>query len=522
MKHPGRESEQARRRVDQALEVLRGALAEYLAALPRTRRTAFHDFDLQRLLNVFIERFGELPLPRRVRTLAFAAKDARNEVAHYAGSLTPDLALHHLSTLRQLLEALGTERAFDEVERLYHEQLQALPPQEHGGVGAGLVPARTTAMPRRGPGQVVEAPDGSVASASPAPTRSPAERSADVPISTSGTSLKPTGAADRPSAPRGKYLALSRHLNAVHGDVWHTTFTELETILGFQLPKSARTHPAWWSNSKSHSHASAWLGAGWTTRDVGVETGVVSFVRFPKGQRPPSSSTGASTSLSHATSSPHLSQPMAGMSQADRIRSFAAARFVEPARDAGKPTLTIRAGDVARDMGLKNRTPAVCSALGSSQLLREAGLRLVERVGPRQSTTTEFRYEILDRSTDDTVDVAIDHVPDPPRFSLTAPKPGASLDGLGRRLFLVSCVKTKLPRRAVAKDLYISDWFREGAGLRGEHGLSVGNTVGRIRPASSRRSDSTLREDLECDAGRRTALVGQRGPGVDGPVSQRH
>ena len=152
---------------------------------------------------------------------------------------------------------------------------------------------------------------------------------------------------------------------------------------------------------------------------------------------------------------------MAGMSQADRIRSFAAARFVEPARDAGKPTLTIRAGDVARDMGLKNRTPAVCSALGSSQFLREAGLRLVERVGPRQSTTTEFRYEILDRSTDDTVDVGTDHVVDPPRVSLTAPKPGASLDGLGRRMLLVSCVKTKLPRRAAAKDLYVSDWLRK-------------------------------------------------------------
>ena len=244
MKHPGRESEQARRRVDQALEILRGALAEYLAALPWTRRTAFHDFDLQRLLQVFIERFGELPLPRRVRTLAFAAKDARNEVAHFAGSLTPDLALHHLSTLRQLLEALGAERAFDEVGRLYHEQLQAFPPQEYGGVGAGLVPARTTAMPRRSPGQAVEAPDGSVTSGSPAPARSPADRPADLPISTSGTSLKPARTADRPSPPRGKYLALYRHLNAVPGDVWHTTFAELETILGFRLPKSARTHHA--------------------------------------------------------------------------------------------------------------------------------------------------------------------------------------------------------------------------------------------------------------------------------------
>ena len=152
---------------------------------------------------------------------------------------------------------------------------------------------------------------------------------------------------------------------------------------------------------------------------------------------------------------------MAGMSQADRIRSFATARFVEPARDAGKLALTIRAGDVAHDMGLSNRIPAVCSALGSSKFLREPGLRLVERVGPRQSTTTEFRYEILDRSTDHTADVAIDHVTDPPRVSPTVPKPGTSLDGLGRRLFLVSCVKTKLPRRAAAKDLYISDWFRK-------------------------------------------------------------
>lgn len=151
--------------------MLRGALAEYLAALPRTRRTAFLDFDLQRLLSVFIERFGELPFPWRARTLAFAAKDARNEVAHYAGSLTPDLALHRLSTLRQLLEALGAERAFDEVECLYHEQLETLRPQE-------------------------QAPDGGVASGSVAPARSLAERSAD-PISTSGTSFNPTGVVAR-------------------------------------------------------------------------------------------------------------------------------------------------------------------------------------------------------------------------------------------------------------------------------------------------------------------------------------
>ena len=123
--------------------------------------------------------------------------------------------------------------------------------------------------------------------------------------------------------------------------------------------------------------------------------------------------------------------------------------------------MSLRAGDVARDMGLNNRAAAVCSALGSKQFLREAGLRLVERIGPRQSTTTEFCYEILDRSTDHTVAGAIDRVPDPPPVSRIAPQRKAALDGLGRRLFLVSCVKTKLPTRAAAKDLYISDWFRK-------------------------------------------------------------
>ena len=74
----------------------------------------------------------------------------------------------------------------------------------------------------------------------------------------------------------------------------------------------------------------------------------------------------------------------------------ARARHIEPSRQAGRETVPLRAGDVTRDLGLKNRMPAVCSALGSKVFLREAGVRLVERVGPRQSTTTEFRFEMLD------------------------------------------------------------------------------------------------------------------------------
>ena len=53
-----------------------------------------------------------------------------------------------------------------------------------------------------------------------------------------------------------------------------------------------------------------------------------------------------------------------------------------------------------------------------------------------------------------------DRVAVPARPTRIAPDRIATLDdGVGRRLFLVSCVKTKLPTPASAKNLYISDWF---------------------------------------------------------------
>ena len=80
-------------------------------------------------------------------------------------------------------------------------------------------------------------------------------------------------------------------------------------------------------------------------------------------------------------------------SGADRVRRHVRVQYIDPARRDGRNTVTIRAGDVARELHLGNRVPAVCSALGSKLLLEQAGLRLVERRGPRQSTTTEFHFE---------------------------------------------------------------------------------------------------------------------------------
>lgn len=56
--------------------------------------------------------------------------------------------------------------------------------------------------------------------------------------------------------------------------------------------------------------------------------------------------------------------------------------------------MAIRAGDIARELKLVNRTPSVCSALESVSFLRENHAVLERREGPERSTTTVFHYRL--------------------------------------------------------------------------------------------------------------------------------
>ena len=76
-------------------------------------------------------------------------------------------------------------------------------------------------------------------------------------------------------ASRGKYRRLYSHLQSRPRRAWQTTFQEIESILGFQLPPSARLHRPWWSNQRNgngHSQALAWNSAGWETANVDLQT----------------------------------------------------------------------------------------------------------------------------------------------------------------------------------------------------------------------------------------------------------
>ncbi|MCY3801842.1 MAG: hypothetical protein OXG46_09695 [Chloroflexi bacterium] len=78
----------------------------------------------------------------------------------------------------------------------------------------------------------------------------------------------------REMAARGKYRRLYTHLRGLGTQEWRTSFGEIESILGFELPASARLYRPWWANQTAgngHSQALAWGMAGWETAQVDLE-----------------------------------------------------------------------------------------------------------------------------------------------------------------------------------------------------------------------------------------------------------
>ncbi len=77
-----------------------------------------------------------------------------------------------------------------------------------------------------------------------------------------------------------KYETLPQFLGRLKSPFRRLSFREVEGILGFKLPASAYEYEAWWSNNATgHSHARAWLDAGWHTEAVDLAAREVTFRR---------------------------------------------------------------------------------------------------------------------------------------------------------------------------------------------------------------------------------------------------
>ncbi len=86
---------------------------------------------------------------------------------------------------------------------------------------------------------------------------------------------------------------------------------------------------------------------------------------------------------------------MANDEVAVEIRHHVITRHFDPARVSGAKELTLRAGDIHKELKYENRMPAICSVLGSKRLETAARVHRTNTLGPHQSSTTRFTYNIL-------------------------------------------------------------------------------------------------------------------------------
>ena len=82
------------------------------------------------------------------------------------------------------------------------------------------------------------------------------------------------------------------------------------------------------------------------------------------------------------------------MTNAERIRLFAIHHFIAPARAAGHEELSIRLGDVHREMGLTNPLQSVRSAIGTKIFQREASVELLAPIDPRSGADACVHFRI--------------------------------------------------------------------------------------------------------------------------------
>jgi hypothetical protein len=82
----------------------------------------------------------------------------------------------------------------------------------------------------------------------------------------------------------------------------------------------------------------------------------------------------------------------------NQIAKHVLENYVEPARKNGHGLIEVRAGEVHRALGWKNRVASVCTTLESQKFQRENHLFLCKTSGPAsgRSTTVSFAYQILD------------------------------------------------------------------------------------------------------------------------------
>jgi hypothetical protein len=85
---------------------------------------------------------------------------------------------------------------------------------------------------------------------------------------------------------------------------------------------------------------------------------------------------------------------MAKTVTADEIREYALVVYVQPAIRRGEKTVAFISSEIHNGMGLKSRFPIVCSSIDADKFLENAAVTLVNREGPKQSSTVRWVFAL--------------------------------------------------------------------------------------------------------------------------------
>jgi 5-methylcytosine-specific restriction protein B len=79
----------------------------------------------------------------------------------------------------------------------------------------------------------------------------------------------------------------------------------------------------------------------------------------------------------------------------DAIRKHVLEKYVVPARERGTRSITLKSGEIHKQLLLSERLPQVCSAIDARRFEIEANARLIDRSGPPVSPGVTWRFELL-------------------------------------------------------------------------------------------------------------------------------
>ena len=75
------------------------------------------------------------------------------------------------------------------------------------------------------------------------------------------------------------YDSFQNYLKNHPTDKIDCAISQIEQIVGGQLPTSAYKHSAWWSNSPTHPLMKKILQIGWASRNLNLESKTISFYK---------------------------------------------------------------------------------------------------------------------------------------------------------------------------------------------------------------------------------------------------